>query len=82
MRSAAIRLRAALRHLALASVVAFGLLSIIATDGDEDEVGTLGFRFVPGLAFDPNTNTLYGSDILTLLLIIIDQATGLGTPVP
>lgn len=40
-----------------------------------------GFRDVQGLALDPNSNTLYGVDSDTDLLIAIDAATGSGSPV-
>jgi len=36
---------------------------------------------VNGLAFDPNTNTLYGADIVNDQLVTVDVATGLATPV-
>ncbi len=37
-----------------------------------------GFATVNGLAFDPNTNTLYGVDTVTAQLIIISQVNGVG----
>ncbi len=45
-------------------------------------MGLSGFFGVAGLAFDPNTNTLYGTTIgLTPQLITIDPVTGAGTAV-
>jgi hypothetical protein len=42
-------------------------------------MGNLGFADVGGLAFDPVTGTLYGTDDNTDNLITIDTATGAGT---
>ncbi len=44
-------------------------------------VGFGAFERVEGLAYDVNTNTLYGSDIVTDQLIGIDPSTGIGTVV-
>ena len=44
-------------------------------------VGPLGFTRVVGLAFDPNTSTLYGVDVQSDQLITIDVVTGAGTAV-
>ena len=41
----------------------------------------LGFEDVEGLAFDPNTGTLYGSDTDSDQLIAIDVQTGVGTAI-
>ncbi len=43
--------------------------------------GLRGFVGVRGLAFDPNSNTLYGTDTATTQLLTIDPATGAGTAV-
>jgi DNA-binding beta-propeller fold protein YncE len=43
--------------------------------------GLAGFPDIQGLAFDPNTNTLYGTDSGKDQLVIIDTATGGGTAV-
>ena len=44
-------------------------------------LGLGGFQNVEGLTFDPNTNTLYGTNADTDQLIVIDQATGVATAV-
>jgi DNA-binding beta-propeller fold protein YncE len=53
---------------------------ILDTDtGAARFVGTLGFKDVQGMAFDPDSGTLYGVDADSYALITIDPATGEGT---
>ncbi len=124
MNSKMTRIRTVLRYLTLGPMIAFGLLSIIATGGGggggsappgggggggnpfgllatDDSFPSLfyqidaasgastrlsgfglgGFRGAAGLAFDPNSNTLYGADTNTDQLITIDPVSGAGTAV-
>ena len=53
-------------------------MTINTTTGAATAVGALGFGVVYGLAFDPNTNTLYGSNIAFDQLITINTTTGAG----
>jgi hypothetical protein len=41
------------------------LIHIDTVDGSGTAVGSLGYSEVQGPAFDPNTDTLYGSDVAT-----------------
>jgi len=82
---------------ALAFDAATGTLYGVDEYNDEDElvridtttgaittigpIGSIGSIIVEGLAFDPDTNILYGVDPLARLLLTIDTATGAGTVV-
>ena len=60
------------------------LLTINTSTGAATLVGAMGivpFSAFRGLAFDPNTNTLYGSDHVTDLLYTINTSTGAATSV-
>jgi len=56
-------------------------VTINTSTGAATSVGALGFPFVRGLAFDPSTNTLYGSDFSTDELLTISTSTGAATSV-
>jgi uncharacterized protein YjiK len=63
------------------------LFTIDSTSGQGTPLGALvdaqgnGYTAVEGLAFDPNTRTLYGSDTLRDKLLRIDRLSGRVTPV-
>ncbi len=55
-----------------------GASTRVAGFGLGNFAGILGVTGIEGLAFDPNTNTLYGFDSATLQLIAINVGTGAG----
>ncbi|MCB9865506.1 MAG: M4 family metallopeptidase [Phycisphaerales bacterium] len=57
------------------------LTSIDPATGQGTAVGELGFSSIHGLAFDPISETVFGSDINTDQLIAIDPETGAGRTV-
>jgi len=58
------------------------LLTINTSSGVAAALGPLGFGFVRGLAFDPNTDTLYGAELgPTQRLLTINTSTGVASVV-
>ncbi|MCR4317632.1 MAG: hypothetical protein NUW37_14930 [Planctomycetes bacterium] len=57
------------------------LFTVSKDDGSSLYVGATGFTSIGGLAYDPDTDTLYGVDSATKKLITIDTSTGQGTAV-
>lgn len=55
------------------------LIQIDPNTGAGTVIGSTGFGIIDGLAFDPLTGTLYGSDSTNFLLLTLDPATGART---
>ena len=55
------------------------LYTIDTSTGQATLVGDTGFRSIADLAFDPDTQTLYGMEFNARVLITIDTVTGAGT---